>query len=277
MKIHRQKRLLVIAATLAAGMVCSASVWAFNFGGGGGGGGSDPASEYANRGPQATITESAGASCTVYRPSTLTSNHPVILWGNGTGSRPSSYRSGLSHWASYGFVVVAANTSNAGTGAAMLNCLDAISQSNISAYLNLSKVGTSGHSQGGGGAIMAGQDSRVDTAAPMQPYTVGLGHQSSSQSNQNGPMLLMSGGADSIASERLNQAPVFRRANEPVFWASRDGATHFDVSGDFGNYAGISTAWFLYQLSGDQDAGELFYGACEMCSASGWTMQLKGF
>ena len=87
----------------------------------------------------------------------------------------------------------------------MLACLDYLVRENNNPYgtyagkLNTGRVGTSGHSQGGGGSIMAGQDTRVRTTAPIQPYTIGLGHDSASQRRQQGPMFLMSGGGDTIA------------------------------------------------------------------------------
>ncbi|MBC7983352.1 MAG: alpha/beta hydrolase [Candidatus Obscuribacterales bacterium] len=264
-----------LSTAFAATVVLSTSALAINPGGGGGG--SNAATRYATTGSSATTSHSGGSSCTIYRPSTLGSGHPVIIWGNGTGSSPSSYAAGLRHLASWGFVVAAANTSSAGTGAAMLSCIDWLASSSISGNLNLSRIGTSGHSQGGGGAIMAGRDDRIDTTAPMQPYVVGLGHVSSSQSQQNGPMLLLSGGSDTIASPARNQQPVFDRANVPVFWASRNGASHLEASGDFGDFRGITTAWFLAQLREDATARALFYGSCSMCNASGWTMRRKGF
>jgi predicted dienelactone hydrolase len=240
-------------------------------------GGSGPDAAYAQTGPNSVTQQSGGTSCTIYRPTNLTTGHPVILWGNGTGSSPSSYAAGLRHLASHGFVVAAANTSNAGTGTDMLGCLSWLTSSSLRGSLNLERVGTSGHSQGGGGSIMAGRDSRIDATAPVQPYTIGLGHQTSSQSQQRGPMLLLSGSSDTIASPSINQAPVFSRANVPVFWATRNGASHFEPVGDFGDFRGITTAWFLYQLRGDATAGQLFTGTCRMCSASGWSVQRKGF
>jgi hypothetical protein len=244
---------------------------AFGFGGG------NAADDYADNGGRAVIQQSVGFGCTMYRPGNLTANHAVIIWGNGTGSSPSTYASLLRHWASWGFVVVAANTSNAGTGSDMISCLNAVQSSSIGGQLS-SQVGTSGHSQGGGGSIMAGRDSRVNATAPIQPYTAGLGHSSSSQSQQQGPMLLLSGSSDFIASPGINQAPVFSRANVPVFWATRSGASHFEPVGDGGDFRGISTAWFLYQLTGDDNAAELFEGNnCGFCNASGWDVERKGF
>jgi hypothetical protein len=269
-----KKQVLAGAASLVFGLAASGSALAW------GGGTSDP---YASSGSYTTTSESGGYSCTIYRPRSLSSNHPIILWGNGTGTGPSSYGQGLSHWASHGFVVAAANTSNAGTGEEMLGCLNYLISQNSrygSTYygrLNTARVGTSGHSQGGGGAIMAGTDSRITATAPMQPYTIGLGHDYRSQYNQNGPMFLMSGSSDTIASPSANQEPVFRRANVPVFWGTLRGASHFEPMGDFGGYRGPSTAWFAYHLKGDTNARSKFYGSsCGLCNDSNWSVQRKG-
>lgn len=270
MKFQRN-RFAVAALGLMTGMATSLIAFALP------GGGSDPSAEYAVDGPYATTSQSGGLSCTIYRPLTLNGSNPVVIWGNGTATSPSSYAAGLRHLASWGFVVAAANTSNAGTGSEMLGCLDWLTSSSLRTQIDLSRVAAVGYSQGGGGAIMAGRDSRIDATIPMQPYTIGLGHQSSSQSQQRGPMLMLSGGSDSIATPSLNQAPVFLRANVPVFWATLDGASHLESLGDFGGFQGIITAWLLVQLNGDAEARDLFYGPCTMCDASGWEIERKDF
>jgi len=243
-------------------------------------------SNFDRSGPYATTSRSEGPNCRVYRPSNLGQNgvrHPVILWGNGTGTGPTAYSGLLSHWASHGFVVAAAETSNAGTGRDMLACLDYLVQESNRTYgtyvgvLNTGRVGTSGHSQGGGGSIMAGQDDRVSVTAPIQPYTIGLGHDPSSQRNQNGPMFLMSGGGDTIAFPYLNAQPVYTRANVPVFWGERRYVSHFEPVGDGGAYRGPSTAWFRYHLMEDETARSTFYGRfCGLCTSYLWTEQRKG-
>ncbi|MGK9066886.1 poly(ethylene terephthalate) hydrolase family protein [Stutzerimonas chloritidismutans] len=243
-------------------------------------------SSFDRSGPYATTSRSEGPNCRVYRPSNLGQNgvrHPVILWGNGTGTGPTAYSGLLSHWASHGFVVAAAETSNAGTGQDMLACLDYLVQESNRTFgtyvgvLNTGRVGTSGHSQGGGGSIMAGQDDRVSATAPIQPYTIGLGHNPASQRNQKGPMFLMSGGGDTIAFPYLNAQPVYTRANVPVFWGERRYVTHFEPVGDGGAYRGPSTAWFRYQLMDDESARSTFYGRlCGLCTSLLWTEQRKG-
>lgn len=243
-------------------------------------------SDFARSGSFSTTSGNEGPSCTIFRPRTLGESgrrHPIILWGNGTGSTPSGYSALLTHWASHGFVVAAARTSNAGDGTEMIDCLDYLVQQNgrasgtYAGKLNVNRVATSGHSQGGGGSIMAGRDNRITVTAPFQPYTLGLGHRSSSQSQQNGPMFLMTGGNDTIAAPRSNAAPVFRNANVPVFWGERRSVGHFEPAGNGGEYRGPSTAWFRYHLMGDNSAEATFYGNnCRLCTDRNWDVQRKG-
>jgi hypothetical protein len=238
-------------------------------------------SNYANSGPYSTTSGSEGPNCRIYKPRTLGQNgvrHPVILWGNGTGASPTTYSSLLSHWASHGFVVAAAETSNAGSGTQMLACLSYLqteagrSSGTYVGKLNLGRVATSGHSQGGGGSIMAGRDSRIAATAPIQPYVIGLGHVSSSQSQQNGPMFLMSGSLDTIAGPLLNQSPVYSRVNKPVFWGTLRSASHFEPVGNGGGFRGPTTAWFRYKLMNDNTARNQFVGTlCGLCSSLSWT------
>lgn len=243
----------------------------------GGGGNPDTSLDYAGDGPYATTSYALSGSCTVFRPTNLTANHPVIIWGNGTGATLAIASSGLHHLASWGFVVSAAHTPNSGSGNEMLDCLDQAANASFASALDLSKVGATGHSQGGGGAIAAGRDSRITATAPIQPYTLPLlGHQSSWNSQQNGPMLLLGGSADIIAVPLFNQVNVFYQTNVPVFYAERQGASHFEPAFDFGSFRGLITSWFLYQLSGDSQAATLFQGSnCSMCDVNDWDVETR--
>lgn len=267
-----KRTLLAQAAVTTGALMLSGGALALGMGGGGETGGSDPTSAYAASGSYATTSGAEGAGCTVYRPRNLPEGAPLILWGNGTGTGPSAYAQGLRHWASHGFVVAAANTASAGSGSDMLACIEAVRQASYSSSVDFSKIGASGHSQGGGGAVFAGEDPRITATAPMQPYPFGFRF-----GDQNGPMLLMSGGTDNIASRDRVQGPIYQRVSVPVFWATQDRAGHFEPSYNFGSYRGISTAWWLYQLKGDAAAAELFDGPCTACDLSGWTMERKGF
>ncbi len=245
-----------------------------------------PVQDFAAMGPFETMQEAGGASCTIFRPTTLGENgllHPIIVWGNGTFTTPPIYQGILTHWASHGFIAAAANTSNAGTGQEMLACADWVLAENTrpgSAYegkVDGEHIGASGHSQGGGGTIMAGRDARIDATAPLQPFTIGLGHDVASQSQQVGPMFLMSGANDTIAAPMANQQPVFDNSNVPTIWGTLAGADHLiSAIGDITGYRAPATAWFRLHLMGDESGRNLFYGAaCGLCSDTMWAVQRK--
>jgi hypothetical protein len=243
-----------------------------------------PVTSFSNPGPF-TTTVDRPTSCTIFRPETLGQGgvtHPVILWGNGTTATPSTYSGLLTHLASHGFIVAAANTSNAGNGSQMLDCLTLVTTQNStsgSAYfqhVDLTRVGASGHSQGGAGTLMAGRDARVKVTAPIQPYIGfipgGGTFSSASIGQQRGPMFLVSGSADTIAVPALHQQPVFSGANVPVVWGTLAGATHFETVGDAGAFHGPVTAWFRAKLMDDASAAQVFGSPCTLCTTAGWSV-----
>jgi hypothetical protein len=254
------------------------------------GGSTFPAvSDFAAPGPFTTTSGAEGPACTIFRPDPLGADgrkHPIIIWGNGTLASPPIYAPVLTHWATHGFIVAAANTSNAGTGNEMIACLEYVLDQNTisgSPYfgnVNPNLVGASGHSQGGGGTLMVGRDPRLTVTAPLQPFIqIGFGGvDAASAGQQRGPMFLMSGSNDTIATPSANQQPVFDSANVPVFWGTLQGADHIaSAIGDITGYRGPATAWFRLHLMGDESARRLFYGAnCGLCSDASWAVQRKG-
>jgi hypothetical protein len=237
-----------------------------------------PVADFAEHGSFTTVRNIEGPECEVFRPEPLGSEglrHPIIVWGNGTFVTPDAYWQVLEHWATHGFFVIAASTSNAGTGQEMLQCLD-YALAEYDGLVDPDHVGTSGHSQGGGGSIMAGRDSRVKATVPLQPFVTGLGHDTASQSQQHGPMLLFSGTEDTWAPPS-HQETVFGNSNVPTLWANRVGADHLmSATNNISDYRGPATAWFRLHLMGDETGRDRFYGAtCGLCSDDGWIVQQK--
>ena len=246
-----------------------------------------PVVSFADPGPFETSRYELG-DCTVYRPTALGENgvtHPVIIWGNGTFSVPVFYTGLLTHLASHGFIVAAANTSNAGNGSQMIACLDAVIAASTTAgsayyqHVDTARIGASGHSQGGAGTIMAGRDPRVRVTAPLQPYIgwipLGGAFSQAAIGQQHGPMFLVSGSADIVALPVLHQRPVYDDVNQPVFWATRSFATHFEPVGSAGDFRGPVTAWFRAWLMGDTSAAEVFGSPCTLCSNTGWKIHFR--
>jgi Chlorophyllase enzyme len=260
-------------------------------GGTAGGGSFPPVTDFAAPGPFAVTQTTGGPSCTIHRPTDealggpgKNLKHPVITWGNGTGATPAAYQAVLRHWATHGFIVTAANSTSTGDAVEMIACLEWILEQNAASgpymgRVESGKLGASGHSQGGGGTLMTGRDVRITATAPLQPYILGGlgGFQRASIAAQQGPMFLMSGSEDTIATPSANQQPVFEETNVPVLWGILQGATHTGTAvGNLGGYRGPSTAWFRLHLMGDESARSLFYGAsCGLCGDSSWTVQRK--
>lgn len=237
-----------------------------------------PVQDYASRGPYRTTSSTGGPDCTLFRPADPGADgitHPVLVWGNGTFATPGHYRDGLDHWASHGFVVVAADSSFPGSGDEMLDCLSWVLDQNtrsgpLRGAIATHRVGTSGHSQGGGGAVTVGADPRVSTSAPMAPWN-GFSDRSK-WSQQTGPMFINTLENDGVASASGHSRPIFDAINTPVFWGIIAGKGHNEAQPDFGAHRGPTTAWFRWQLMGDKAAGDLFVGDdCDLCKTrSGW-------
>jgi hypothetical protein len=196
----------------------------------------------------------------------------------GTGGF-NTYGEAFELWASHGFIVAAALLGNGqGDGVEMLACLDYVCEQ-YAEHVDC-RAGASGHSQGGGGALMAGQDERVITTAPVQPYVAqGFGgFDQASFKKQTGPMLLFSGTGDTVATPEQNQKPVFESTNVPVIWANLVGGDHV-VTGIDGaaGYRSTALAWFRLQLMNDQAFRGMFYGPdCTLCKDSGWQVKQRG-
>ena len=224
-----------------------------------------------------SVTVQGGSQHTYYSPSQLGSQgctrHPVILWGNGTGASPSTYDALLRHFASHGFIVAAANTANAGSGQAMVAGLDNLTAFNSNSSsrffdrVDLTRVGTTGHSQGGGGALEAAADGRVDTTFPFQPW-LGEG----SDVNDGASAFFMAGQNDGIVSSASVEADFNDADHVPAAFGELAGANHFEPVGNGGDFRAAATAWVRWQLMDDANGRGLFVGAnCGLCTSNAWS------
>jgi hypothetical protein len=227
-----------------------------------------------------------GGAYTVFVPVPLADGmrHPIVTWGNGTGATPSDYKPLLTHLASHGFVIVAPNTTQTGSGQEMLQGLTWIIRQNYTFgsdyYLKLDTfdVAAIGHSQGGGGALHAAADPRITTLVPIEPSP-----QNDAMSSLHQPMLLLCGGQDSIVLPvAYCQNFTFDQSRVPTFFGILNNATHFTPTGytpdSMDGFAGPVTAWLRYILVGDLQAGSMFVGAnCTLCTDRQWTVDTSHF
>ncbi len=249
-----------------------------------------PAADPAMPGPFATVTEEnvgplAGeddngepVAFTMFRPEELGDNglcHPVVTWGNGTGSNPGLYGVLLKHLASHGFVVIASDSPQVASGdpPPMVAGVTWVIEQNddpasvLYQHIDVTHVGATGHSQGGFATTQAGGDDQITTIAPLCG--------ASPQRNLHGPALLLCGGEDTTVPCSSIENAFNAISNQPVMLAeylTADHANWVTFRGtDISPMETAVTAWMRVQLMGDTSLRSWFYGAsCGLCTDSAW-------
>jgi hypothetical protein len=231
-----------------------------------------PAADPAKTGPFKTVTESnvgPGMAFTMYRPKDLTQRHPVITWGNGTGTTPPTYGGLLTLYASHGFIVIASNSMNVaqGTPPPMLDGVTWVLEQDMAAdsplyqHVDRDRIGATGHSQGAFAASSAGKDPRIKTIAPIE--TLGAGN------GLHGPALGLCGSMDTTVPCSGDLRSFMAITDQPVMYAELTSADHtnwiFTPGGGINPYWVITTAWFRVQLMNDMALRPMFYGECTIC------------
>lgn len=258
--------------------------------GGGGEPGGPVEEKYSDTGPSAVTTERASAPGTpgvmlVY-PSDLGAegyDHPILTWGNGTIGDPdpcgATEGNGgpFSHLASWGYVVVCANTGWSGSGNEILAAANWLvdQDSNPGSVffdkLDTDKVGAFGGSQGASGAVnaMNKSDGLIDSTwawALTDPWAHIWGAPPDMTQVDN-PVFLASGNTDWLTLQPQQQT-YYDQISGPAAKAALVNTGH--ESG--GNDIGYAIAWFKYTLEGDDFARSAFVGnSPEIASNSNWT------
>lgn len=263
--------------------------------------------EFAAPGTYATtsmMVTTNGDTYDVFRPSSYRSlgfKSPIITWGNGTNATPGMYSTLLSHFASYGFTVIASTLTNTGSGREIaggvrfLVAANAAAGNTFTRHLNVHEVAAVGHSQGATGAVrVATMDSRLISSV----MTFSLPNVKWSFPNSDCPVkadceanprrltqpiffISTHGPIDSIiaspATERADFHSVAGRAVLGIIAVSGDHLADHNSDQDtaFGGSPegelGYSTAWLEYTLRGDRRAAPAFTGSHpEIMSNADW-------
>lgn len=223
----------------------------------------------------------------VWYPSEMESGqkaYPVVIMANGTGVKASAYTEVFKHLASWGFIVAGNEDESSWNGNSSAATLDFLLQMNDASdsifykRVDIENIGIAGHSQGGVGAINAvtNQDNgnlykamwtasatHIDLAKGLGwPYDV---------SKVTIPYMMVAGtgiadGGDGVeGSSSIGIAPLFSleaNFNTISGAVTKVMAREKDMDhGDMLRYAdGYMTAWFMYYLNGDTEAGGAFFG-----------------
>jgi hypothetical protein len=205
--------------------------------------------------------------------------HPVVAWGNGTGVTGSSvYAFFNNNAASWGIVVIASDNSNVGSGSYHKAAIDYMAKQNADPssmfYQKLStRVGTSGHSQGGIGATQGAN--LIGSSCEAEVCVAGGGVPAKTNA-----FICLTGSAD-LAEQGCTAA--YNAATGSAFLADWDGGDHVNtetLSGYLQMQPGtfqmmrLYAAWFRCFLADDQVACKLFEGGapanCGICKDPGW-------
>ena len=228
----------------------------------------------------------------VWYPSALeeeTQEWPIVVMANGTGVPASRYEPIFQHLASWGFVVIGNEQQASWQGDGSEGALDLLIELNEDPEsvfyhkLDLECVGAAGHSQGAIGAIN-GVTSQPNgwrykalytASTPSSRYAMTLNWNYDVSQIQipyfmaAGTGLLDAGeeGLPEVVedTQEISISPLWSQEENyslipnttPKLRARRTGADHAEMLpwGD-----GYMTAWFMYWLRGDQEAGKAFFG-----------------
>ncbi len=252
--------------------------------------------------PAAMTSSASLPGHTLFQPQDLskfdsTNKLPIIAWGNGACfDSPFEHVNFLNEVASHGFLVIAIGTMPKQTevrskSQKLLDAIDwAIAQnadpkSPYYQKIDIENIAVSGMSCGGLQTLEVAGDPRITTVGVFNSGVLGnpgggmpgMPQVTKEQLNNiKVPTLYLLGGESDIAYG--NGMDDFERINHvPIFVGNLDvghGGTYGQPNG--GEFAQVATAWYKWQLKGDQEAGKLFTGNTpRLAQSPGWVIDRK--
>lgn len=233
--------------------------------------------------------DTTGAAYDIWYPTDLGRGgmrHPILTWGDGTDARPKQYKYLLRHLASWGFVVIATENQQTGSGADIAEAarylIDrAADPASIFHHrLDTSAVGAIGHSQGATGALnaMIAAPKLIRTAVAMELPAQALCSDAlgcTDPSRLDGGSVFFVNGSDDalISPSQATWSMPGLQSNQDYYnatpasvtkaWGTLIGPNHNDVQGQPGcdtasfpctdgvyGYLGYPTAWLVARLRG---------------------------
>lgn len=235
----------------------------------------------------------------VWYPAELESKaekYPLVIVANGSNTAALNYEPFFARLASWGFIVAGNDDRQSGTGASTSWTLDAVlaldraQDSVLCGKVDEERIGVAGYSQGGAAALRAVTE--FDNSGKYKAVFTGSASYPSLAKNMGWeyditkvhiPYFMTAGtgtsddsGAADIEQEFGGVAPLeslianYNGMGEDVFKirARVSGAEHWEMQMRTDGYM---TAWMLYQLKGDQEAGKALVGEdAEILSNANW-------
>lgn len=200
---------------------------------------------------------------------TSDAKYPVVLFVNGTGVGASRYEPVFQHLASWGFIAIGNEDPSTWEGKKAdetLAWLLAANENEASIFyhkVDVENIGVTGHSQGGVGVyntINASEHKEMYRCAvslsPTEEETAAAIHIPYDPAKTAIPIsMLCAADHDVISPENMGKS--YDKVSAPKVMAVRKDAGHGEMLYSADGYV---TAWFMWQLQGDQEAAEAFVG-----------------
>ena len=233
----------------------------------------------------------------VWYPSDLEnvkSNFPVVIFANGTGSTSDTYKSFFRHLSSWGFIVVGNDDQNTRTGASLNQTVEFLMQENENKdsvfyhKIDLHNIGIGGHSQGGpavfnmvtkqdhGNMIKALYAVSATSSYHTAIYKDGWEYEIS---KVHIPTFLTAGtgtfdAGSATSKDQVNDDKKGIAQGICPLWSLEENYNllpdtitkvvlrkkNVDHGDSYLQFDGYMTAWFMWQLQGDEEAAKAFVG-----------------
>jgi hypothetical protein len=232
-------------------------------------GGFGPALTTRNTGDGGLGTDPDGGANTVaiFRPAAAKYGqggvtHPIIVWGNGSTNTVDIWQGFLARVATYGFVVVAPEQTQV-TADHMNKAIDYVLRlasdptSGDCGKIDTTKIGSTGYSRGGGGAISVAGNARITSTFIFAS--------NGSVNNIKAPWGIIGGDADTTFNWTAISTAV-TGSTQPAFGAALTGIDHNRVAGT-PRAQEAYIAWMRWRFMGDKAGHDMFVGpACGLCT-----------
>lgn len=222
------------------------------------------------------------------------SKYPIVIWANGTGSTSSTYKAFLMHLSSWGFITVGNDDENTRTGSSLEETIkfliDENKNENSVFYnkLDLNNIGIGGHSQGGPAVfnMVTNQEhgymvKAIYAASATSSYytTAFKDGWEYNISKVNVPVFLTAGtgtwdAGTATSKEQISDENSGVMQGICPLWSLQENydllpetvdkviarKSNTDHGDSYLQFDGYMTAWFVWQLQGNQDAAKAFMG-----------------
>lgn len=200
---------------------------------------------------------------------------PVVVFANGTGIPAKQYPALFRHLASWGFIAIGNEDPSSGNGLSSDRTLMYLLEENETPSsvfyqkLDTGNIGITGHSQGGAGVFSAStineHSELFKTAVALSPTheetAHGLGWMYELEKIQI-PVMMLAGTEGEFETQLVlpidAMNTMYDKIPAPKLMMRRIGAEHGQMLYMADGYV---TAWFLWQLQGDEEAARAFTGS----------------